>query len=43
MDLIVRAQGDHKVAMESMRETIHGMNAGNPVYSIRTISDMVHT
>ncbi len=43
MDLIVRAQGDPKVAMESMRETIHGMDAGIPAYSIRTINDMVHT
>jgi predicted permease len=43
MDVIVRAQGDPKAAMESMREAIRGMDAGIPVYSVRTINDMVHT
>jgi putative ABC transport system permease protein len=43
MDLIVKAQGDPQIAMESMRRTIRGMDAGIPVYSIRTINDRVHT
>jgi ABC-type antimicrobial peptide transport system permease subunit len=43
MDLVVRAQGNPEAFMESMRGTIHGMDAGIPVYSIRTINDRVHT
>jgi putative ABC transport system permease protein len=41
MDLVVRAQGDPMAVVESLRETIHGLDAGIPVYSIRTMNDMV--
>jgi putative ABC transport system permease protein len=43
MELIVRAHGDPETAMESMRDIIRGMDAGIPVYSIRTVNDLVHT
>ena len=42
MDFIARAQGDPEYAMESIRETIRAMDAGIPVYSIRTVDDLVH-
>jgi len=43
MDLVARIQGDPKAAIESLRETIHGMDSGIPLYNIRTVDEMVHT
>jgi putative ABC transport system permease protein len=43
MELVVRAQGDPESVTASVRETIRGMDAGIPVYSIRTVNDLVHT
>ncbi|MFH1573852.1 MAG: FtsX-like permease family protein [Acidobacteriota bacterium] len=43
MDLVARIHADPKTTVESLRETIHGMDSGIPVYNIRTIDEVVHT
>jgi putative ABC transport system permease protein len=42
MDLVARIQADPTAAIESLRETIHGMDSGMPLYNIRTIHEIVH-
>jgi putative ABC transport system permease protein len=43
MDLAVRTEGDPGAVVESLRQTIHGMDAGIPVYNVSSVDEMVHT